>query len=87
MSDPQRSGIGRFSRRNDIAALAIVFCFGALMNAFGMVSPVYTVEGGWPPLHIESQAAVLGILFTAALVVEPALLLGWPRGLLAPGPG
>ncbi len=77
MSDPQRSGIGRFSRRNDIAALAIVFCFGALMNAFGMVSPVYTVES-WlkRTLHFQSQATVLGILFTAVIVVEPALLLG-----------
>ena len=50
MSDPQRSGIGRFSRRKDIAALAIVFCFGALMNAFGMVSPVYAVEDWLEPL-------------------------------------
>jgi len=77
MSDPQRSGIGRFSRRNDIAALATVFCFGALMNAFGMVSPVYTVES-WlgHALHFNNRAAALGILFTAVIVVEPALLLG-----------
>jgi ferredoxin len=77
MSDPHRSGIGRFSRRNDIAALAIVFCFGALMNAFGMVSPVYLVET-WlgRVMHIHSQAAILGVLFGIFLVVEPALLLG-----------
>ena len=30
-SDPRRSGIGFFSRRKDLAALAIVFCFGALL--------------------------------------------------------
>ena len=77
MNDPLRSGIGRFSRRNDIAALAVVFCFGALMNAFGMVSPVYTVES-WLKriLHFNSQATVLGILFTTVIVIEPALLLG-----------
>jgi hypothetical protein len=77
MSDPNRSGIGRFSRRNDIAALALVFCFGALMNAFGMVSPVYTVED-WLKrvLHFNSQTMALGILFTAVIVIEPALLLG-----------
>jgi polyferredoxin len=40
MMDPRRSGIGRFSQRKDLAALAIVFSFGALLNAFGMVSPV-----------------------------------------------
>jgi hypothetical protein len=77
MGDPQRSGIGRFSRRNDIAALAVVFCFGALMNAFGMVSPVYTVEG-WleRTLHFSNQAGVLSVLFASVIVVEPALLLG-----------
>jgi hypothetical protein len=82
MSDPRRSGIGRFSQRNDIAALAVVFCFGALMNAFGMVSPVYTVES-WlkSTLHFQNQAAALGILFTAVIVVEPALLLGLAAGL------
>src|SRR5271155_5298431 len=44
MVDPIRSGIGYFSRRKDLAALAIVFTLGALLNAFGMVSPVYAVE-------------------------------------------
>ena len=37
MVDPIRSGIGYFSQRKDIAALAVVFTFGALVNAFGMV--------------------------------------------------
>jgi hypothetical protein len=77
MTDPPRSGIGYFSRRKDIAALTIVFCFGALMNAFGMVSPVYTVEA-WlgRTLGIRQEAPILGLLFAVFLVVEPALLLG-----------
>jgi hypothetical protein len=77
MTDPQRSGIGFFSRRKDIAGLTIVFCFGALMNAFGMVSPVYTVEA-WLGrlLHIHERAPILGLLFGVFLLVEPALLLG-----------
>ena len=37
-------GIGFFSQRKDLAALALVFTFGALLNAFGMVSPVYALE-------------------------------------------
>jgi hypothetical protein len=76
MSDPQRSGIGFFSRRKDIAALVIVFCFGALMNAFGMVSPVYTVEA-WlgRVLHLAQEAPILGLLFAVFLVVEPVILL------------
>lgn len=77
MTDPRRSGIGHFSHRNDIAALAVVFCFGALMNAFGMVSPVYTVER-WigRTLHFESRAGALGFLFAAVVIIEPALLIG-----------
>ena len=77
MIDSQRSGVGYFSRRKDIAALSIVFCFGALMNAFGMVSPVYAVEswlGDW--LHLHSEPAVLGLLFVFFVVVEPLVLLG-----------
>ena len=77
MSDPGRSGIGFFSRRNDIAALVLVFTFGALLNAFGMVSPVYALEN-WLGrlLHVSHEAPVLGLIFVFSLVVEPLLLLG-----------
>ena len=62
--DPQRSGIGRFSQRKDISALVTVFTFGALLNAFGMVSPVYALEA-WlsRKLHLSHQAPVLGLIF------------------------
>jgi hypothetical protein len=75
--DPARSGIGRFSRRKDIAALLTVFCFGALLNAFGMVSPAYAVEK-WlgQLLHVDDEGPVLGLIFAFFLVVEPVVLLG-----------
>jgi ferredoxin len=77
MIDPIRSGIGYFSRRKDIAALAVVFSFGALLNAFGMVSPVYALEA-WLGriLSVSHEAPVLGVIFLAFLVLEPAILLG-----------
>jgi ferredoxin len=77
MADPLRSGIGYFSRRKDIAALALVFTLGALLNAFGMVSPVYAVER-WIGrlLHVSHEAPVLGVIFVFFLIVEPLLLLG-----------
>ncbi len=76
-TDPWRSGIGRFSRRPDLAALVVVFTFGALLNAFAMVTPVYAVEGWLADLlGTESDALVLAILFFAGLVVLPILLLG-----------
>jgi hypothetical protein len=75
--DPVRSGIGRFSRRPDLAALVALFTFGALLNAFAMVSPVYALED-WlaQQLNTESEVAVLAILFLAGLVVLPLVLLG-----------
>jgi len=76
-SDARRSGIGLLSKRKDFAALALVFTFGALLNAFGMVSPVYAVES-WLAglLGTTHEAPVLGTLFFAVLVAEPVLLLG-----------
>jgi ferredoxin len=77
LTNPLRSGIGYFSRRKDLAALIIVFTFGALLNAFGMVSPVYAVET-WlgRALHVSHEAPVLGLIFVFFLMVEPLLLLG-----------
>jgi polyferredoxin len=72
-----RSGIGRFARRHDIAVLAIVFSFGSLLNAFGMVAPVYTLER-WLSSSMggASEAAVLATVFIVCLGVIPMLLLG-----------
>jgi len=77
LDDPIRSGIGYFSHRKDLTALIIVFTFGALLNAFGMVSPVYAVES-WlgRMLHVSHEAPVLGLIFAAFLILEPVLLLG-----------
>src|SRR5262249_51448666 len=38
--DPQRSGIGRFGRRRDLAALVVLLTFAAFANAAAMVGPV-----------------------------------------------
>ena len=75
--DPRRSGIGRFSRRPDLAVLALLFTFGALLNAFGMVSPVYAVQS-WiaERLGTTSEFPVLATLFFGALIVEPVILIG-----------
>jgi len=76
-TDPLRSGIGRLSKRPDLSVLVVVFAFGALLNAFGMVSPVYAFQS-WlaERMGTTSEAAVLGVLFTLGLVVEPLVLLG-----------
>ena len=75
--DPMRSGLGVLSRRKDLAALVIVFAFGALLNAFGMVSPVYVLEQRLANLFgVTTEAPVLAFIFGLFLIAEPVLLLG-----------
>jgi len=72
-----RSGIGKVERRFDFTVLATVFTFGALLNAFAMISPVYAVEQ-WiaEKTGLRVEWPILVGLFTVALVLEPAMLLG-----------
>lgn len=87
-SDARRSGVGLFSKRKDLAALSILFLFGALLNTFGMVSPVYAVQAWLAGLMgTTREAPVLGVLFFVLLVVEPALLLGLAGWLTRRGAG
>jgi hypothetical protein len=77
VSDSMRSGIGYFSKRKDLALLAVVFGFGALLNAFGMVSPVYALEQSLAKLfHVNAEFPVLASVFAAFLIFEPLLLIG-----------
>jgi polyferredoxin len=72
-----RSAIGRLQGRADVAVLSVVFTFGAMLNAFAMVSPVYRLEawlGG--ALGTTSELVVLGCVFVVALGGLPAVLLG-----------
>ena len=73
----RRSGIGRLINRPDIAVLAVLFGFGALLNAFAMVSPAYSVEA-WlaQTLGSRSEPVVLGCLFVVGLGIAPLVLLG-----------
>jgi ferredoxin len=87
-SDERRSGVGLFSKRKDLAALALVFTFGAILNAFGMVSPVYAVQAWLAGLMgTTREAPVLGALFLLILVVEPVLLMGLAAWLSRRGAG
>jgi len=77
MKDPMRSGLGHLSKRKDLAALVVVFSFGALLNAFGMVSPVYAFEHWLGNLFgVKHELPVLAFVFGLFLVLEPLLLIG-----------
>jgi polyferredoxin len=76
--DPRRrSAIGRLQARLDFAVLAVLFAFGALLNAFAMTSPVHAVEQ-WlaATLGTTSELVVLACLFALGLVVAPVVLVG-----------
>ena len=86
----RRSGVGRFARRKDLVVLAVLFVFGALLNAFGMTAPVYALER-WlsAAMGVSSEAPVLAILFIVGLGVIPAMTLCGAAALtrrLAGGP-
>jgi polyferredoxin len=70
--DRRRSLIGRLSRRPDFAALALLFTFGALLNAFAMTAPLQALER-WFAIGTgaTSEGSVLAVLFVLALGVAP----------------
>ena len=77
VNDSMRSGIGYFSKRKDLVALAVVFGFGALLNACGMVSPVYAFEQWLARLfHVNTEFPVRATVFALFLVIEPLVLIG-----------
>lgn len=81
ISDQRRSGIGHLSQRLDMALLMVVLTFGAFMQAFGMIPPVYALEA-WlaARLGVRTEAPVLALIFLMGVVVLPLLLVsgaGW----------
>ena len=72
-----RSGIGRIENRFDFTTLAVVFTFGAILNAFAMISPVYALER-WiaEATGLRVEWPILAGIFAFGLVLEPAILLG-----------
>jgi hypothetical protein len=72
----RRSGIGRLADRPDVAVLAVIFTFLALLNAFVMTAPAVAFERGLAAtLHSRSEAGAIGMLFLIGLGVAPALIL------------
>ena len=75
-TDPWRSGIGRFSQRWDLAALVVVFTFGAFLNAFNMIKPVYRLQAALAgALSTTSRGPGLALIFVLGLLILPATLL------------
>jgi polyferredoxin len=74
--DACRSGIGRFARRMDVAALAAVLVFAAFASAAGMVGPVVSsLDRLSSLLRQESAVLVTSIYYAAAIVLVPCLTI------------
>jgi ferredoxin len=84
-----RAGVGRIQDRPDLAALALLLVFGAFLNAFGMVEPVFRLQAwaaGLPGM--PSRTGFLLAFFGVGLVLLPLLLTGataWASRALAGG--
>jgi cytochrome c oxidase assembly factor CtaG len=75
--DRQRSGVGRFARRPDLAALVVVLVFGAFANAAGMVAPVEAWRQRLDAaLGQTSPLLETSLFYVGALVVLPLLAVG-----------
>jgi hypothetical protein len=83
--DPRRrSGIGWLPQRRDVAALAVVFVFGGLINALGMTAPARTAEQSLAHiLGARSEGPVLAALFAIVLVIVPLVLMAPAAALTA----
>jgi hypothetical protein len=76
VNDPARSSLGRFSRRLDVAALALVVVFSAFVNAAAMVAPVAKWLGRLTERYsMISTFPFIGLFFLVALVLAPTLLM------------
>ncbi|MBX9625936.1 MAG: hypothetical protein K2X82_19205 [Gemmataceae bacterium] len=90
--DRPRSGIGRFSRRPDLAVLVVVVVFAAFVNAAGMTGPVLDRQDELRSrLGLTSPVPLVLALYAVGLVIAPALIMGtaaWASrswGRLTPG--
>jgi cytochrome c oxidase assembly factor CtaG len=81
-NDRPRSGIGRFGRRPDIAALIVVLVFGAFANAAGMVGPVAEWQEQLAGLvGIRSPMVATTAFYLLSLVALPLLAVGGAAAL------
>jgi cytochrome c oxidase assembly factor CtaG len=81
--DAFRSGIGRLSRRPDLAALVLVLVFGAFANAAGMVGPVVQWRDERSPFVINLIFYSLTLVALPLLAVAAAAAVSRRWGRLA----
>jgi cytochrome c oxidase assembly factor CtaG len=81
-NDRPRSGVGRFARRPDLAALVVVLVFGAFANAAGMVGPVADGQE-WLAQQVGLRSPLLATttFYLLAIIALPLLAVGGAAAL------
>jgi hypothetical protein len=80
--DEPRSGVGRFSKRPDLAILILILVFGAFANAAGMVGPILLWRDRLDQLLGQPSPLLTTTLFYGvALLVLPLAAVGAAAGL------
>jgi len=70
-----RSSVGRFANRPDVAVLVLVFVFGALTNAAGMIAPVGALMSQAQNVFDLPRPAVVALFLLFGMVLIPGLLV------------
>jgi cytochrome c oxidase assembly factor CtaG len=77
VKDRPRSSLGRFSRRLDIAVVALVLVFSAFVSAAAMVGPVASLRNRLAERYsMGSTLPIDSLFFLAGLVLAPPILVG-----------
>ncbi|HRI15420.1 MAG TPA: cytochrome c oxidase assembly protein [Verrucomicrobiota bacterium] len=76
-TDRHRAGLGRLSRRLDVAALVLIVIFAGFASAAAMTQPI-TTEWNKLALHLglRSPILVIGAWFVLTLVILPLAVFG-----------
>jgi cytochrome c oxidase assembly factor CtaG len=81
LEDHHSSGIGRLSRRPDVAAMVLILVFGAFLNAAGMTGPVMMWMHRWHAhLQLSSIVPIVTVMYVGGLLIVPGMLAaacGW----------
>jgi cytochrome c oxidase assembly factor CtaG len=71
----QRSSLGRFANRLDVAVLVLILAFGALANAAGMIAPVSGLVYQAQVVFGLPRPVVLALFLLVGIIVGPGLLV------------
>jgi cytochrome c oxidase assembly factor CtaG len=71
----QRSSLGRFANRLDLAVLVLILVFGALTNAAGMIGPVASLMYQAQIVFDLPRPLVVALFLLTGMIIAPGLLV------------